>query len=66
MFMSSEGFQTSSVSDVPDTQGFIIRGGEEELAPGVEDQPPHPVVMPDQCERALASGSVPDADALVS
>ena len=65
MFMSSEGFQTSSVFDVPDTQGFVIGGGKEELAPGVEDQPPHPAVMSDQGERALAGANVPDADALV-
>lgn len=47
VFMGGEGFEAASISDVPNTEGLVVRGRQYVLSPGVENYPSNPVVVTD-------------------
>jgi hypothetical protein len=43
--VSLDDFGTAARDEVPDADGLVVRGGEEELAGGVEEEGADPVVV---------------------
>ena len=54
-----QGFLAAFVFYVPSADGFVVGRGEEEVAPGVHRQAPHPVVVPHEGEEAQAHTHIP-------
>jgi len=56
-----EGLHHSFVARVPDSQRLIVGRADDKLATRMEDDAPHPVVVPDEGEEAHPGADVPHA-----
>lgn len=60
-----ESLHHSLIARVPDSQRLIVGRADDKLAARMEDDAPHPVVVPDEGEEAHPGADVPHADHLV-
>ena len=56
---------TPPVLDVPPSECFVIRGGEQIFAPRMPSDAPDPVVVSEEGEETLTRAHIPDQDLLV-
>lgn len=61
-----KSFHYPFVARVPDSQGLIVRGTDDKLATGMEDDAANPIVMSQKGKKTNTSTDVPYANYLVS
>jgi len=60
-----KGLHYSLIARVPDSQRLIVGRADDKLAARMEDDASHPVVVPNEGEKAHPSADIPHADHLV-
>lgn len=65
MGMSFQCFGASLVHNVPDTDCFIVTGGEDVLPARVPDYTTDPIIVSNEGEQADAHTNVPDFNRLI-